>query len=437
MPISKAVLGMNARNFLYIRKFNPLWAKRVADDKLETKKLLIENDIQTTALIHVFETRDSIREYNWNLPEEGFVLKPARGYGGEGIIVFKSFKNREGISVSDQTYNINQLESHILDIFEGVYSLQSLPDKAFIENRIYPHPFFKKYAPLGLPDIRVIVFNKVPVMAMARLPNEESKGKANLHLGAVAAGIDIRTGITNHAIHKDRTITFLPGTKIKARGIKIPYWDEILRLSVKTQNVSGLGYVGVDLVLDAHKGPMVLEINARPGLSIQNANLSSLRSRLERVEHLHIATIDRGIEVSQSLFADDFSEKVEIKPKVLGVIEPITLIAKGVERVMDAKLDTGAFRTSIDEEMAHEMGIEEMPQKIFIQSASGQQYRPAAKVTFYLAGKKITTVATLAKRTHLTYPMIVGRRDLKGFFVNPSQDKNFEDSTDPNEDENI
>jgi len=43
----------------------------------------------------------------------------------------------------------------------------------------------------GLPDIRVIAYNMVPVMAMMRIPTKESGGKANIHGGACAVGIDI------------------------------------------------------------------------------------------------------------------------------------------------------------------------------------------------------------------------------------------------------
>jgi len=39
----------------------------------------------------------------------------------------------------------------------------------------------------GLPDIRIICFNMVPVIAMLRIPTELSDGKANLHSGACAA----------------------------------------------------------------------------------------------------------------------------------------------------------------------------------------------------------------------------------------------------------
>lgn len=427
MPISNSILGMNARNFLYIRKYNPGSAKKRADNKLSAKRMLIRNEIPTTALVTAFPDRESVRSFSWDLPENGFVLKPARGYGGEGIVVFKNWRNGIGETISGTSYDIKALESHILDIFEGVYSLQALPDAAYVEERVIVHPFFRKIVPIGLPDIRIIVFNKVPIMAMLRLPTEESKGKANLHLGAVGVGIDMKTGITTHAIYRNKHVSFIPGTKTKIRGIKIPLWDEMLLLAVKTQDVSRLGYTGVDVVLDANKGPLVLEINSRPGLAIQNANLASMRSRLERVENLNIQSYQRGIEVAKSLFAEEFAHKVDTAPKVLGVIEPITIIHEGVASTCEAKLDTGAYRTSLDAELVKELQLPILAEKIFIKSASGQQYRSAVKVQFMLADRKISTTATVAKRSHLQYPAIIGRRDLKGFLINPERPQDAED----------
>lgn len=418
---------MNARNYLYIRKYNPPSAKRRADNKLETKRMLLRNSIPTPNILKVFSDRKSIKEFDWNLPPAGFALKPARGYGGEGIIVFKKWNGESGETISGREYTIKQLESHILDIFDGVHSLQALPDKAYIEEKIVSSAFFKRFAAIGLPDIRVIVFNKVPVMAMLRIPTDESKGKANLHLGAIGVGIDLRTGITKRGVLKDHPISLMPNTKIKTRGIRIPGWDNLLLLATKTQVASRLGYAGVDIVIDAVKGPLVLEINARPGLSIQNANLSSLRSRLERVENINIASIERGVAVAKSLFAEEFSEKVSIEPKVLSVIEPITIIANGVERTCDAKLDSGAYRTSLDAALAEELGLVPLKRKFFVQSASGQSYRLAVNLTFVLAGKKITTVATITDRSHLRYPIIIGRRDLKGFLLNPQDAPNEEE----------
>ncbi|MBI2600805.1 ATP-dependent zinc protease [Candidatus Daviesbacteria bacterium] len=419
MSISKGILGLNARNFLYIRKYNLPSPKQRADNKLETKKLLIRNKIPTNKLLQVFDNRESIKNFDWSLPEEGFALKPARGYGGEGILIFKNWNNQKGETISGETFDVRQIESHILDIFEGAYSLQSLPDKAYIEEKITPQHFLKKIDLMGLPDIRIIVFNKVPVMAMLRLPTPESKGKANLHLGAVGVGIDLRTGITKDAVYRGTLITFIPNTKIKTRGIKIPFWDQILMLASKAQFVSRLGLAGVDIVIDENIGPLILEINSRPGLSIQNANLASLRSRLERVEHINIPSFERAIEVSRSLFADDFSDKVDLDPKVLSIIEPIVVINEGKSKMYEAKLDTGAFRTSLDKDVVQELNLEYQKEKILIKAASGQQERRVVKLTFNLAGKKITTNATVAERGHLKYPIIVGRRDLKGFLINP------------------
>ena len=422
---------MNARNYLYIQRYNTRGAIKLADNKLRTKQVLLRNHIATSELLARFPDSFSIKRFDWTkLPKDGFAVKPARGIGGGGIVVFKTWEVDKGVTISDENYTLHQLESHILDILDGAYSLQYLPDKAFIEERITPHQFFRKLTPLGLPDIRVIVFNHVPIMAMLRIPTHESKGKANLHQGAIALGIDLRTGITTYAISKDKPITFLPGTKVKTRGIKIPDWDKILLLAAETQSIIGLGYAGVDIVVEAKRGPMVLEVNARPGLSIQNANRASLRTRLERLEGMEVPTPARGIEVAKSLYTEPFSQKVSA-PKVLDLIQPVTIGYDGRDsqtsqprstwrvKTIEAKMDSGAFRSSLDKKIIEEMGIPLNPDTMLVKAASGQQVRPTANITLVLAGKKMNTTVSVTDRSHLQYPMIVGRKDLKGFIINP------------------
>src|SRR6185503_8203700 len=97
MAVTKKVLGMNARNYLYIRRYNSRSAKYVADDKLETKKLLLSNDIKTSRLFASFYSRDDILNFDWStLPSAGFAIKPARGYGGGGILAFKKWYGDHG-----------------------------------------------------------------------------------------------------------------------------------------------------------------------------------------------------------------------------------------------------------------------------------------------------------------------------------------------------
>ena len=72
-------------------------------------------------------------------------------------------------------------------------------------------------------------------------------------------------------------------------GLEMPQWNDLLLIAAKSYELSGLGYVGVDIVMDKERGPMVLELNARPGLSIQIANGNGLRHRLRRIQQLENA----------------------------------------------------------------------------------------------------------------------------------------------------
>lgn len=432
MAVSNHILGMNARNFLYIRKYNFPSSKRIADNKLSTKKLLIKNNIPTPKLIKTFTDLNQVRNYDWSdLPATGFVIKPARGYGGIGILPIKRNYKNHCITTNNESHDHVQIESHILDILEGGYSLQSLPDKAYIEELLKPDLFFKKLGAIGLPDIRIIVFNNIPIMAMMRLPTPESQGKANIHLGAIALGIDLRTGITTHGIHHNKLISYLPNTKIKTKGIKIPYWDQILLLSAQTQNCfKRLGYAGIDIVIDNQNGIQVLEINARPGLSIQIANQESLRNRLERVENIPRPSPERGVEIAKSLFAQSFSDKLNNPTNILQIIEDIKLKNGRKTYITKAKIDSGAYRTSIDKKLAKNLGYKLSNRKVHVLSASGEKIRPTTEITFELAGKKIKTLASVIDRSHLRYPIIVGRIDLKGFLINPDSvdDEKYKDS---------
>jgi alpha-L-glutamate ligase-like protein len=420
MPVNKAPLGMNARNYLYIYPNNDSESKKRADDKMETKKILIKHNIATPKMLARFQNRKQIEDFDWStLPENGFVIKPARGYAGGGIIAFKTFKDGIATSVVGEQYNVEQMKKHSFEILDGGFSLQFLPDKCFIEERLIPHPMFKKLGAVGIPDIRVIVFHHVPVMAMMRFPTEESGGKANLTLGAICFGIDLRTGITTSAYSKKGMISTIPSTKIKVRGIKIPMWDEILLMAAQTQSVSGLGYAGVDIVIDKNGMPNILEVNARPGLGIQNANLDSLRTRLERIEAIPIPSPERGIEVAKSLFATAFAEKVPATNRVVSVIQPLTVSHNGKSIQVEAKLDTGAFRTSIDKKLAKELELPLTGEVVHVKSASGVGNRPLVKATIILTGKKIPTTASITDRSKMKYPVIVGRRDLKDFLIKP------------------
>ena len=75
-----------------------------------------------------------------------------------------------------------------------------------------------------------------------------------------------------------------PDTGALVSGLKIPHWDFILQTAARGYEVTELGYLGVDMVIDKDLGPMILEMNARPGLSIQIANCEGLAKRIARID---------------------------------------------------------------------------------------------------------------------------------------------------------
>jgi alpha-L-glutamate ligase-like protein len=152
-----------------------------------------------------------------------------------------------------------------------------------IEYCVQFDPVFGRLAHGGVPDVRVIVYLGVPVMAMVRLPTRMSDGRANLHQGAIGTGVDMRLGETLNAVWMNAVITRHPDTRAEVSGVQIPGWDKILEIASSCHDLTGLAYQGVDIVLDRDLGPLILELNARPGLNIQIANKCGLQPRLDAV----------------------------------------------------------------------------------------------------------------------------------------------------------
>ena len=426
------ILGMNARNHLYQSRYNRVKAKKIARSKINTKALLKKNKLGIPKLYKMFKNEQAVDKFDFTRLPESFVIKPSQGLGGEGIMVIEHGGKFAGewLTVDKEVVTIQDLKLHCKDILAGRFSRFDLADNAFIEERVRVHPNFKPISFQGTPDVGVLVFNKVPIMAFLRLPTRESHGKANMFQGAVACGIDVATGVTTKGIKHTHEVKFFPGTRRKLKGIKIPRWDRVLKLAVKTAEVIGLGFCRVDIALQPNKTkdgklkskPMVLEINSQPGLKIQLANEAGLRRRLERVEGLKVRTIRQGIEIGKQLFAArDEAESIQGGALYSGVFEEVEVESfLGEKQKVKVKIDTGAFRSSIDEELARELGLldpENILWEIGYRSALGREERKVVGITFWLKGKKIKSSASVSDRSKLKRRMIIGRRDLLGFAV--------------------
>ncbi len=283
---NSGVLGINRRNNEFVMRYNERRRYPLVDDKLRTKELAIEAGIAVPELYGVVRAQSEVR--NWPGFVEGrgqFVVKPAHGSGGDGIIVISGSRDGRYRRSSGLWMRRGEIDYHISGIVSGQYSLAGLSDCALIEYCVQSDPVFEMISYQGVPDVRIIVLLGHPVMAMVRLPTRQSNGKANLHQGAIGVGVDLSTGKTTGGVWGNDLASEHPDTAHPIANVQIPQWRFMLELAARGYELSGLGYLGVDIVLDRDKGPLVLELNARPGLNIQIANRSGLRERLLCIEH--------------------------------------------------------------------------------------------------------------------------------------------------------
>jgi alpha-L-glutamate ligase-like protein len=479
----KDILGLNRRNQEYVRPYNPPSAKKIADNKIITKRILNKERIKTPEVYKLIRNREQLEFLDWDSLPKSFVIKPNKGTGGNGIIVFYGKKNGEysWIRPNERIMTQRDIILHIENILEGRFSMGSKKDTAIIEERVKTDPLLKQYSYKGVPDIRIICFNGIPIMAMTRLPTKRSNGTANLHSGAICTGIDIGTGITTYSMHMDpnsimsdtyilieKTID-LKQNKILS-GIQIPDWDNLLEIALKCQKASGLGYIGVDIALDRDKGPVVFEINARPGLGIQVANQAGLRWRLEKAKGLDVKSIKHGLRLGKNLFGGEVEESIESISgrKVVNIVEKVNVYHKPAvsmrkrkqkikvdKEIMNTFMDTGVLTSRISSSLANRIGFRDATKyykeidlpKNFNTFKEAQEYidskgkeivkhedilrlakvveegriniRPVIKITVKISGevKDIEVIIT----DDIIYPLVIGRSELSGYLVDTTK----------------
>lgn len=414
MPFSflkdHGVLGINSRNLQYIRPFNRKKAVRMADSKLATKQFLSTRGIPVPKLIGTIRNHEDLEKFDFSILPDSFVLKPNAGYGGEGIIVVAQ-KILDGVwqKVGGGEITEADLRAHIIDIIDGKFSIASMPDIAFFESRVNSVEFIPGLAVEGLPDIRVIVHNLIPVMAMLRIPTPASGGKANVHLGGIGLGIDLASGKTTHAVQYNKLLEKLEGG-IVAAGHEIPHFHEILKIAAEAQIHTNLGYLAADLVVDAKEGPVLLEVNARAGLMVQIANLAPLKKRLEKVKGLKVESPEKGVKLAKELFGKTKIKKKKYpKKKVVNYIEDCEILLSDGSQRVKAELDVTHETTAVDAKLAEKLALPQVGES-----------EKEVHLKIIIGGERITTVAEKEDLQEANYKIILGRRDLTNFLINPA-----------------
>ena len=282
---NQGVMGLNRRNVHYIGNYNPRHLFPLVDDKLKTKNLAQQSGVRVPELIGTVQYQHDVNNVDQIVRDlDMFVIKPSKGSGGKGILVIVGRDGDKFIKTNGNLATLADVRRHVSNILGGLFSLGGKRDVAMIESLIHFDPSLSQFSHEGVPDIRFIVFQGFPVMAMIRLATHDSQGKANLHQGAVGVGLDLATGKGTKGVRFDKPIKIHPDTNAKLSDLEVPHWEEMMELSAKCYDMTKLGYLGADIVLDEKRGPLLLELNARPGLAIQIANNSGMLGRLTYIE---------------------------------------------------------------------------------------------------------------------------------------------------------
>jgi alpha-L-glutamate ligase-like protein len=295
---ARGILGMNQRNAECILDHNPRALYPTVDDKLKMRDLCVRIGVPSPTIYAAVSLQAHLRNWETLLAgRDDFVVKPARGSAGRGVLVIsgrdeQGYRRHNGTLIMPET-----IRQHLSDTLSGLFSLGGRPDVALFQQRVRLHPTFAPVSYKGIPDVRVVLYRGEPAMAMLRLPTQQSGGRANLHQGGIGTGVDLATGRTTHAVQHNRQVTTHPDTAAPLVGLRVPEWDAVLAMSRKVARATGLGYVGVDIVIDAVGGPMLLEANARPGLAIQIANAAGLVPRLAAIDAQYA---DDGVPIAVS-----------------------------------------------------------------------------------------------------------------------------------------
>jgi len=305
--VRREALGMNRRNLAFLVPYNPRPLFALVDHKPSTKRRLAQHGIPVPVTYAELSMQWHLRHLAETVAgRPDFVVKPARGAGGGGVLVIAGRDGDRLVKASGATISLSDLADHCAEILAGAYARHQHGDHVLIEYRVRADAVLGALSYRGVPDLRVLVFRGVPVQAMMRLPTRTSDGRANLHMGGMGVGVDLARGVTVHGVLGGVPTTAHPDLGCSVVGVAVPRWDELLTIAARCFDAVPLGFLGVDLVLDADLGPLVLELNARPGLTIQLANGRGVRRRMEEVARRDLTgmSVEQRLALGRAVAAD-------------------------------------------------------------------------------------------------------------------------------------
>jgi RimK family alpha-L-glutamate ligase len=224
--------------------------------------------------------------------------------------------------------------------------------------------------------------------------------------------------------------------------------DDVVDIATRATDVVGLDYAGVDLV-ESEDGWFILEVNPTAGFKgLFQATGCSPAPHIAALalDCADVAVDDEAVRrLEQSL--DDSMPACTPRPDpvesgetpLIGYIEQVEVVGTSGRRNVLAKSDTGATRTSIDARLAAEIGTGPIKDIVKIKSGSlkAGKSRPVVDVVVGIGGTQHTVSASVEDRSHMDYPMLLGRDILEHYRVDVRRraDADVADRDEPAEEE--
>lgn len=115
-------------------------------------------------------------------------------------------------------------------------------------------------------------------------------------------------------------------------------------------------------------------------------------------------------------------KKVKNKQKRprIGLIEPVEIFGQSKTKIVMAKIDTGADRSSVSVKLAADLGLGPITKTRTIKTSTGREIRAIIKAKIKIGNKIFRVFFSITDRAHMKYPVLIGKNILKkGFLIDP------------------
>jgi RimK family alpha-L-glutamate ligase len=254
----------------------------------------------------------------------------------------------------------------------------------------------------------------------------ERDPESHTDLRVYVVGGEVVGAMRRHAPEDDWRTNVALGGDVENAGDALT--DEVVDIATRATDVVGLDYAGVDLV-EGDAGWYILEVN--PTAGFKGLFEATGRSPAPHIARLALdcagATVDeeavRRLETTLDDSRPSCAPRIETEeasePAVIGYIEEVDVIGTSGRKSIMAKSDTGATRTSIDARLAADVGTGPIKDIVKIKSGSlkSGKSRPVVDVVVGVGGTQHTVAASVEDRSHMDYPMLLGRDILEHYRV--------------------